>query len=113
MTDCLFCKIANHELTSSVVYETDHVIAFEDIEPEAPVHVLVVPKQHIASCAEPVSPELSFELFEATRKVAELKGVDKTGYRLISNVGADGGQSVKHLHIHVLGGKKLQTQLEK
>lgn len=112
MNDCLFCKIANHKIESEVVYEDNQIMAFEDIAPEAPVHVLVVPKQHIDSFAEPLTPEIVYALFEATRKVAEKKGIKKAGYRLVSNIGNDGGQCVKHLHIHVLGGKKLREKLE-
>jgi len=109
---CLFCKIIAGEIPSSKVYEDDSVYAFRDINPQAPVHVLVVPKAHIAS-ADDVSHENSANVaavFEAIPKVAALCGL-KNGYRVITNVGEDGCQSVKHIHFHVLGGEKLPENM--
>lgn len=111
MEDCIFCKIARKEIPSTTVYETDSVIAFDDLNPQAPVHTLVIPKDHYMSVSDNVPAPLMAELFQAAHKVAEIKGVDKTGYRLITNNGSDAGQTVFHFHIHVLGGKKLSEGL--
>ena len=108
MTDCLFCKIANKELDSKVVHETDNTIAFEDINPEAPTHVLVIPKRHIASAAELTSTDgdLLGEMFEAMASISREAGNER-GFRIVTNVGPDAGQSVHHLHFHVLGGRAM------
>ena len=108
MADCLFCKIAAKELDSEIVHETDNTIAFKDINPAAPVHVLVIPKRHIASAQElsPSDGDLLAELFQAVGAVASGAGVEM-GYRLVTNIGADAGQSVDHLHLHVLGGRSM------
>ncbi len=107
--DCVFCKIAAGEIPSSKVYEDEHVLAFRDINPVAPVHVLVIPKQHVPSVAEfgPEHDELLSRLFSAVRKVAAETGVAETGYRVVTNVGKDAGQQVFHVHLHVLGGRPL------
>lgn len=109
--DCIFCKIANHEVESNYVYEDDLVCAFEDAEPLAPVHVLVVPKQHHDDIADGVSDEELSALKHAVLEVARIKGVDKTGFRIVANTGDDAGQTVHHLHLHVLGGKRLSDGL--
>lgn len=108
MTDCLFCKIANKELDSKVVHETGNAIAFEDINPGAPTHVLVIPKRHIASAADLSSADgdLLGEMFEVMGSVAKEAGNDR-GFRIVTNVGPDAGQSVHHLHFHVLGGRTM------
>ncbi|MDD6980374.1 MAG: histidine triad nucleotide-binding protein [Clostridia bacterium] len=106
--DCLFCKIIAGEIPSTKVYENEYVYAFRDINPQAPVHVLVIPKTHIAS-ADEVTPENSAavtHVFEAIPAVAKACGLTN-GYRVITNVGEDGCQSVKHIHFHLLGGKQL------
>ncbi len=106
--DCLFCAIINGDIPSNKVYEDDNVFAFMDINPQAPVHCLVVPKRHIAS-ADEINEGNSSEvtkIFEAIPKIAKSLNL-ANGYRIISNVGEDGCQSVKHIHFHVLGGKKL------
>ena len=106
--DCLFCKIINGEIPSSKVYENEYVYAFKDINPQAPVHVLVVPKKHIC-CADKITSENSIEVarvFEAIPKIAAEMGLTN-GYRVINNCGEDGCQTVKHIHFHILGGKKL------
>ena len=106
--DCLFCKIIEGAIPSKKVYEDDYCFAFHDINPETPVHVLVVPKKHIAS-ADEVDAENSIyvaKIFEAIPKVAAMAGITN-GYRIISNCGPDSCQSVMHLHFHVLGGTKL------
>ena len=106
--DCIFCKIIKGDIPSSKVYENEYVYAFRDINPQAPVHILVVPKEHVASVDE-ISAENSIlvsKIFEAIPEIAKAEGLSN-GYRVITNCGADGCQSVKHLHFHVLGGKQL------
>ncbi len=112
MSDCLFCKIIAGQIPSSKVYEDDLVYAFRDIAPMAPVHVLIVPKAHIAS-ADGITAENSAyaaRIFEVIPKIAAAEGL-ANGYRVITNCGEDGCQSVKHLHFHLLGGKKLPEAL--
>lgn len=108
MSDCLFCKIAAKELDSDVVIESDSVLAFRDINPGAPTHVLVIPKEHIASAhaLEAAHSDVLAEMFEVMRKVADDAGLGG-GYRIVTNIGPDAGQSVHHLHFHVLGGRSL------
>jgi len=106
MADCLFCSIAAGGIPSDVVLETNDVVAFNDINPAAPTHVLVIPKRHVASAAElgPEDAGILSSLFEAAARVGrDLEG----GWRLVTNVGPDAGQSVFHLHFHVLGGRPL------
>lgn len=107
--NCLFCKIANKEVPAEIVYEDDKFIAFNDIKPVTPVHLLIIPKKHIPSInhLELRDKELAGGLFLVAQKIARAEGVDKTGYRLIFNIGKDAGQTVDHLHLHLLGGKKL------
>ena len=111
--DCLFCKIIAGEIPSSKVYEDDACFAFRDINPQAPVHVLVVPKEHIPS-VDGVNAENSAsvaKIFEAIPKIAASEGLSG-GYRVISNCGEDACQTVKHLHFHILGGKKLSEKMD-
>ena len=112
MTDCIFCKIISGEIPSQKVFEDENVYAFHDISPQAPVHVLVVPKQHIESAAAITaeSSHLAAKCFEAIAKIAEYERLDK-GFRVITNIGKDGGQTVFHLHFHILGGKALGERL--
>ncbi len=110
--DCIFCKIISGEIPSKKVYEDECVLAFRDINPEAPVHILVVPKEHITSCDE-INADNSVtvsKIFEAIPKIAGSENL-KNGYRVITNVGEDGGQSVGHMHFHILGGTKLPIHL--
>lgn len=110
--DCLFCKIVAGEIPSTRVYENEYVYAFRDINPQAPVHVLVVPKEHIC-CADAINAEnstLVAKIFEAIPVIAKTEGL-ANGYRVITNCGEDGCQTVKHLHFHILGGKKLPEQM--
>jgi histidine triad (HIT) family protein len=109
VADCLFCKIIKKEIPSKIDYEDDKVLAFEDINPQAPVHVLIVPKKHIASLneLEKKDRELLGDIFLAARKIAEDRGVAEAGYRAGFYVGPDAGMAVAHLHLHVLGGRKL------
>lgn len=108
--DCLFCKIANKEVKGDIVYEDDKFVAFKDIKPKAPVHLLIVPRKHIESVnkLEEEDKELIGEMFLTAKRIAQKMGVDKTGYRLMFNVGRDSGQLVDHLHLHLIGGKKLE-----
>jgi len=110
--DCLFCKIINGDIPSSKVYEDENVLAFKDINPNAPVHVLVIPKQHIesADCIGSDNIAAVSKVMLAIPVVADKCGL-KNGYRVITNVGEDGGQTVKHLHFHILGGEKLPVKL--
>jgi histidine triad (HIT) family protein len=109
MDSCLFCRIISGSIPSSTVYKDEHVTAFRDIEPQAPVHVLVVPNEHIGSVndLEEGRDAIMGRLLRTTKVVAEREGVADGGYRLVVNTGADAMQSVAHLHIHVLGGRHL------
>ena len=113
MENCLFCKIIAGEIPSKKVYEDENVYAFHDINPNAPVHVLVIPKVHIASIQEVGEDNLPAvtAVLKAIPVIAEQLGLAENGYRVITNCGEDGGQSVKHLHFHILGGKKLPVTL--
>ena len=110
--DCLFCKIIAGEIPSAKVYENDYVYAFRDIQPQAPVHVLIVPKEHISSIDEvtPANSDIVRHVAEAIPEVAKALGLEN-GYRVITNVGEDGCQSVRHLHFHLLGGAKLPDRM--
>ena len=110
LSNCIFCKIANGEIPCSKVYEDENVLAFNDINPEAPVHILVIPKQHIQSVMDLNDKNISItlDIFNAIKKVAAQAGIDKDGFRVVTNIGANGGQTVGHLHYHVLGGRSLQ-----
>ena len=109
MKDCLFCKIIKGEIPSTKVYEDDKTYAFRDINPQAPVHVLVIPKEHIASVAEgdKLSDEALAACLRTCAKVAKQEGIEGSGFRVVSNCGDNACQSVHHLHFHVLGGKKM------
>ncbi|MBR2571962.1 MAG: histidine triad nucleotide-binding protein [Clostridia bacterium] len=109
MENCIFCKIAAGEIPAAVVYEDEDALAFKDVNPQAPVHVLLVPKKHVRDvldCAEN-APELLGKLSVLTAKVARDQGLSENGFRLVSNCGEDARQSVKHFHIHILGGKTM------
>lgn len=110
--DCLFCKIIKGEIPSAKVFENESVFAFKDINPNAPVHVLAVPKLHIDSldCASEANISAIAEVVKAIPKIAEICELTN-GYRVITNIGEDGGQTVKHLHFHILGGEKLPAKL--
>ena len=105
--DCLFCKIAAGEIPSTKVYEDDVVVAFRDIAPRAPTHILIIPRDHIASAADLTEEHASMlgRLFAVAARIARDEGIADGGYRLVSNVGRWGGQTVDHLHIHLLGGR--------
>ena len=110
--DCLFCKIIAGDIPSTKVYEDEFVYAFRDINPQAPTHILVIPKMHIASVAELTGENSNVvaHIFEVIPKIAEAEGLTG-GYRVVSNCGADAGQTVFHLHFHILGGKALSLQM--
>jgi histidine triad (HIT) family protein len=111
MSDCIFCKIVAGEIPATIVYEDDDVLAFEDVNPQTPVHTLLIPKQHFESISDDIPEELLGKLFSKVREVAKIKGVDERGYRIISNKGEDGRQTVFHLHIHILGGATLPISM--
>lgn len=109
MEDCIFCKIAAGEIPSTKVYEDERVVAFEDLSPMMPVHTLIVPKEHFANIGDGIPDDLMGHLFNTVRKVAEIKGIDKSGYRVIVNTGDDAQQTVHHIHVHVLGGAPMNS----
>jgi histidine triad (HIT) family protein len=113
MSDCIFCKIVRGEIPSAKVYEDDHVLAFDDIHPMAPVHVVIIPKKHFATLMEVDTEKdnIMNTLVAAVQKVAKIKQIDASGFRTVVNCNAEGGQVVFHLHVHVLGGRKLQDEL--
>ncbi len=108
--DCLFCRIVRREIPSQIVHETDDLVAFRDIDPKAPVHVLIIPKRHIGSVndVEPADAALLGELFVAARAIAREQGVADDGYRVVVNTNAGAGQTVFHIHMHLLGGRGLR-----
>lgn len=110
MEDCLFCKIAKGEIPSKKVYEDDKVYAFYDINPEAPTHFLVIPKEHIGSANDLNDNNIDIvsHIFKVINKLVVELNISDTGYRIINNCGEDGGQTVKHLHFHVIGGRSLK-----
>ena len=109
MSDCLFCKIAGGEIPVEFIYESEDVVAFNDIDPKAPVHVLIVPRRHYPTTIDmsEEAPELFGELFRASSAVARKTGVDKSGFRMILNTNADGGQEIFHVHMHLMGGESI------
>lgn len=109
MEECIFCKIAQGEIPSTKVYEDELVFAFEDLNPQMPVHTLIVPKAHYANVGDGIPDELMGHLFNTVKKVAEIKGINVSGYRVIVNTGEDAQQTVHHIHIHVLGGAPMNT----
>jgi histidine triad (HIT) family protein len=113
MNDCIFCKIANGQIPCSKVYETDQVLAFDDIHPMAPVHVIVIPKAHIPTLMDLKGERLNVmtALVQAVQDVAKIKKIDEKGFRTVINCKEEGGQVIFHLHLHVLGGNKLKDAL--
>ena len=110
MADCLFCKINAHEIPADIVYEDDDVVVFHDISPEAPVHVLIVPRKHIENVNDVSAGDQGIlgKLFLTARKIAEEMDVRHSGYRLVVNCGRDAGQAVDHLQVHLLGGREME-----
>ena len=113
MEDCIFCKIVKKEIPSTIVYEDEDILAFNDINPVTPVHILVIPKKHIESLAEikEEDEKLIGKIHTTIKKIANQVGILDKGFRVIVNCGEDGGQEVKQLHFHILGGKKLGTKI--
>ena len=111
MGDCIFCKIINGDIPSTKVYEDELVYAFRDIEPAAPVHILIIPKEHIccANKLEDTHKELLGHIILTAKKIAEAEGIAENGYRIINNCGEDAGQTVFHLHFHLLAGDKFKN----
>ena len=109
MDECIFCKIANKEIPAKVVYEDDRILAFDDINPQAPVHVLLIPKEHYTSLNDipEEKKDLLGHLLLNARQVAQEKGVKESGYRIVLNTARDSGQDVFHIHFHVLGGRRM------
>jgi len=109
MTDCLFCKMASGEIEPDIVYQDDEVIAFRDINPQAPTHVLIIPRRHISTINDMQSTdaELTGKLFLAAGKIAEQEGIAEDGYRTVMNCNAGAGQTVFHVHLHMLGGRAM------
>lgn len=113
MDDCIFCKIVKGEIPSTKVYEDENVLAFNDIDPAAPIHVLVIPKKHIENVLqiEDMDKDLLFDIFDSFKKIAKKLGIEESGFRVITNCGRDSGQEVMHLHFHILAGKKLGPKI--
>ncbi|KJR49396.1 HIT family hydrolase [Desulfosporosinus sp. I2] len=113
MSDCIFCKIALHEVPSEIFFEDDEILAFKDIQPLAPVHLIVIPKIHLQSLNDVTleHERLMGHLFGVIRRLAKELGVAETGYRVVTNTGTDGGQVVGHLHVHLLGGQALNATI--
>ena len=113
MKDCLFCKIAAGEIPSTKVFEDEEVLAFRDIAPQAPVHVLVIPKKHVSGWYDAQAEEdaLLAKLMRTASQVAKMENIVESGFRVVSNCGADAQQSVKHLHLHVLGGRAMSGEM--
>jgi histidine triad (HIT) family protein len=109
-TSCIFCKIAAHEVPTEIVHENDRIVAFRDMDPKAPTHILLIPKEHIGSIAdiEDRHGAMLADIAQAATHLAKTEGIDRSGWRLVTNVGPDAGQSVFHLHVHLLGGRPMQ-----
>ena len=110
MADCIFCKIINKEIPSEIVYEDEDVIAFKDINPKAPVHILVVPKKHIPTLNDLDDPDLTIKILNTCKKIAKDFNVADSGYRVLVNVNKEGGQVIFHVHFHVLGGRLFKFE---
>ena len=110
MTDCIFCKIAAGEIPADVIYQDDEVVAFRDLNPQAPVHFLVIPRKHIATLNDLQAADsgLLGSLYLAAQKIAAEEGIAEAGYRCVINCNADAGQTVFHIHLHLLGGRSMQ-----
>lgn len=113
MENCLFCKIINKEIPSTIVYEDEEILAFKDINPIAPVHILVIPKKHFNDISEvsEKDSDIIAKIHLVINKIAKEQGIADSGYRIINNCKEDGRQEVKHLHFHLIGGKKLGTKM--
>ncbi|MBW2630372.1 MAG: histidine triad nucleotide-binding protein [Deltaproteobacteria bacterium] len=110
MEDCIFCKIVRGEIPANIVYESENVLAFDDVNPMAPVHVVAVPKIHVATLMD-VSGGMMDGMISAVQEIAKIKGIDKKGFRTVVNCNENGGQVIFHLHVHILGGRKLSDDM--
>ena len=110
MSDCLFCKMVAGDITPSIVFEDDDILAFNDIQPQAPIHILIIPKRHIATLNDADDAILLGKLMQTAAQLAKNLGVAETGYRTVVNCNPQGGQAVYHLHIHLLGGRQMTWQ---
>ena len=110
MADCLFCKIINKEINSDILFEDDDVLAFRDINPQAPIHILIVPKKHISTINDLQQEDkaLTGKIILTAQSLAKQENIDENGYRLVFNCNNDGGQEVYHIHLHLLGGRRMQ-----
>ena len=110
MSECIFCKIASKEIPSKTLYEDDDMVVFEDLNKKAPVHCLIVPRKHIESVfeLEQADNELIGKMISKAKEIAKMTGIEETGLRLVINAGSDGGQEVPHIHIHMLGGRRME-----
>ena len=113
MEDCIFCKIINKEIPSNIVYEDEEIIAFHDIQPAAPIHILVIPKKHISKLTKlnVEDEKVIGKIFTIINKIAKEQGFSDNGFRVIANCGEDGGQEVGHIHFHILAGRKLGEKI--
>lgn len=113
MEDCIFCKIIKGEIPSEKVYEDDEILAFKDIHPVAPIHILIIPKKHITTLMdiEETDTKVMGKIIQATKKIATQLGIEEKGFRLIANCKQDGGQEVMHVHFHLLAGKKMGPKI--
>ena len=112
MKDCLFCKIANKEISANIVFENENIIAFNDVTPQAKIHILVIPKTHFSNILDINNDKNTlFEMFNAIQTIVKKLNLDKTGFRLITNTGKDGKQSIMHLHFHILAGEELPEKI--
>lgn len=108
MNECIFCKIANKEINSNIVYENENVIAFKDLNPKAKIHILIIPKKHCETILDIDDEKIQKDLFLAIKEIAKKYNIDEKGFRIINNCKEDGGQEVMHMHFHLLGGEKLK-----
>ncbi len=111
MSDCIFCKIANKEINSEIVYENDNVIAFKDLTPRAKIHFLIIPKKHYDTILDIEDEQTMKDIFKAIKEISNKYNIEEKGFRLINNCKEDGGQEVMHMHIHMLAGQKLKTTI--
>lgn len=113
MENCIFCKIINNDIPSNKIYEDDNVLAFKDINPQMPIHIIVIPKKHIESIVDLKQEDeaLVGKIFTVINKIAHDLGIQENGFRVISNCGEDAGQTVKHLHFHILAGEKMSEKI--
>jgi histidine triad (HIT) family protein len=109
MEDCIFCKIIAKKIPAKIVYEDEKILAFDDIRPQAPTHTLIIPKEHYAALPDVPAKkaDLIAHIFSKAARLAESKGIDRTGYRIVLNTGIDAGQDVFHIHFHLLGGRRM------